>query len=498
MFCPLLARSEALGDPATWSTWIAVLKGAFALPLSPEEKEIFDSVSGGRPLPKKRVRELWIVAGRRGGKSRIAAALAIYFSCFVKHKLSAGERGMVLVLAASREQAQVVFQYTLAFFNESAVLRKEVDTTTQSEIRLKNGIVIAIHSNSFRTVRGRTLLATIFDEISFWRAEDSATPDKETYSAVLPALVTTGGMLIGISSPYRKAGLMYTKHKQYFNTDSDDTLVVQGSSKQFNGTLDESAIAAQQEADPEAGKSEWDAQFRSDLVGFLDDAIIEIAVDHARPLELPPQTGRFYRAYTDVAGGVVGGDAYTIAIAHREDGRFVVDVVRGRAGPFEPQAVTEEYAELLKQYRIGSVTGDLYAAQWVTSAWNKTGMHYVKSEIPASQIYLESLPLWTRGLAVIPNHSTLLRELRMLERTPTRMGKDLVTHPRGCKDDHANAVCGVLYSISNYLGYSLDSGWLSMEDNPNAEEARKQRDREYRQQLAMRIFQYSGGLCWPR
>jgi hypothetical protein len=35
------------------------------------------------------MRELWCVCGRRGGKSRIAAALAIYFALFVKQKLAA-------------------------------------------------------------------------------------------------------------------------------------------------------------------------------------------------------------------------------------------------------------------------------------------------------------------------------------------------------------------------------------------------------------------------
>jgi hypothetical protein len=137
---------KTLGNPSTWATWLAVLKAAFALPLSAEEREVFDAVSGGRPLPKKRVRELWCICGRRGGKSRMAAALAIYFALFEKHpKLVAGERGMVLVLAASREQAQVVFQYTLAFLTESLVLKKEITSTTASEIRLRNGITIAIH-----------------------------------------------------------------------------------------------------------------------------------------------------------------------------------------------------------------------------------------------------------------------------------------------------------------------------------------------------------------
>jgi hypothetical protein len=228
----------------------------------------------------------------------MAALLACYFALFVKHKLVAGERGMVLVLAASVEQANVVFGYTLAFLQNSPALSKEVASSTRNEIRLKNGIVIAVHANSFRSVRGRTLVACIMDEVSFWRDDTTAVPDVETYTAVLPSLLTTQGMLVAISSPYRRTGLMYSKHKKYFGVASDDTLVVQGATLTFNRTLDEAAIAAQQEADPEAGKSEWQAQFRADISSFLDDEVIEACVDRSRPLELPPRAGGFYRTLT--------------------------------------------------------------------------------------------------------------------------------------------------------------------------------------------------------
>ena len=66
----------------------------------------------------------------------MAAALAVYFALFVKHKLAAGERGMVLVLAATVEQAKVVFDYVLAFLNSSPALQKEIASTTRSEITL--------------------------------------------------------------------------------------------------------------------------------------------------------------------------------------------------------------------------------------------------------------------------------------------------------------------------------------------------------------------------
>ena len=93
------------------------------------------------------------------------------------------------MLAATVDQAKVVFNYVLAFLQKSPVLRNEIASTTRSEIRLQNGIVIAVHPNSFRSIRGRTLCGVIFDESAFWRDDSTATPDTEVYSAVLPALL---------------------------------------------------------------------------------------------------------------------------------------------------------------------------------------------------------------------------------------------------------------------------------------------------------------------
>ena len=89
----------------------------------------------------------------------------------------------------------------------------------------------------------------------------------------------------------------------------------------------------------------------------------------------------------------------------------------------------------------------------MSQAWSTTGISYVKSDAVKSQIYLECIPLFTRGLVRLPDHAKLLRELRLLERHAHRGGKESVDHPRGGHDDLANAVCGVLYGLSLRLGY---------------------------------------------
>jgi hypothetical protein len=293
------------------------------------------------------------------------------------------------------------------------------------------------------------LLACIFDEVSFWRDESSAQPDNETYTACLPSLVTTDGMLIGISTGYRRSGLLYSKYRDHFGEDTPDVLVVQGSSRDFNPTLSGARIAAMRAADPSAHASEWDAEFRSDLSAFLDDELVERAVDYDRPTELPATTSTSYHAFTDAAGGT-GNDAYAIAIGHKRGENFIIDVVRGTSPGvrFDPATVTEEYANLLRYYRIYSVTGDHYAAAWVSSAWSMHGITYRQSDLTKSELYLECAPLFARGLVRLPNHAKLVRELRLLERRVHRSGKDSVDHGRNGHDDHANAVCGVLQLLT--------------------------------------------------
>ena len=99
-----------------------------------------------------------------------------------------------------------------------------------------------------------------------------------------------------------------------------------------------------------------------------------------------------------------------------------------------------EYAALLKEYRVGAVSGDNYSAAWVEEAFKAAGVKYVRADKPKSQLYLEALPQFARGTISIPDHPRLLRELRLLERRTHRSGKDTIDHGRSGHDDLANSL----------------------------------------------------------
>lgn len=374
----------------------------------------------------------------------MAALLGVFLACFIDHRkrLARGEVGHVVIISPTKAQSRAIHNYAEGFLTASPILAKQVEAVTADTIKLRGNVEIATHAGSFRSVRGRTVLAAILDEVAFLRDDSSALPDKELYRAIMPALATTGGMLVGISSPYRRVGILAEKHRDHYGQDGD-VLVIQAPSLSLNPTLNRGVIDRAMADDAEGARSEWEAEFRSDLSSYLDDALIDAAILHGRPLELPPREYVRYVAFADASAG--RHDHFTLCIGHVESGRFVADVVRGRAPPFDPKTVAAEYAALAKQYRCPKVTGDAYAGEWVAGAFKDAGIGYERSKLSRSELYVEALPHFARNAVEIPDLARMVRELRLLERRTHRSGKDSIDHPRGGSDDYANVLAGAIY-----------------------------------------------------
>ena len=305
----------------SWANWRVVDKALFGLPLTADELSIFHQLTGREQAPTERAGEAWIIAGRRAGKDVKAASSITYLATIGaeaygwRKYLTRGERGVVQLLAVDRDQARVCFDYTCAFF-EQPLLASLVTRITADEIQLSNGFSIEITTNDKRRVRGRTVVAAVFDEVAHWRSEQSISPDHEVYRAVRPSMLTIpNSLLIGISSPHIRKGLLFEKHREHWGR-AGKVLVVQAPTWALNLTqsANEGEIAEAYAADPAWAAAEYGAEWRSDLEAYISAEAVAAVTSQAR--ERPPQQYVSYTAFVDVSSGV--NDLAALAIGHMQ------------------------------------------------------------------------------------------------------------------------------------------------------------------------------------
>ena len=387
------------------------------------------------------------MVGRRGGKTRAMATLAAYIAVLCEHPgLVPGERGIVPLLAVSKKQAGVAFSYLAAIFAREPFSKLKVRESLNN-LSLSNGIDLLTMPASYRSIRGITAIAVLADEIGYWYSEESSqNPDTEILNAARPALATTGGPLIAISSPHARKGELWENYRRHFGPAGDPAIIVaQGASRILNPSLPLRVVDRAHDRDPARAAAEYGAVFRSDVESLVPSEVVDACIERG-VYERPPAPRTHYAAFTDPSGG--SADSFTLAIGHREADVAVLDAVRERKPPFSPDNVVLEFAELLKNYNISTVHGDRYAGEWPRERFLTHGIAYKPAERTKSEIYGAMLPLLNSRRADLLDLPRLEAQLIGLERRTARGGRDSIDHGPGAHDDVANAVGGVLVQVA--------------------------------------------------
>jgi hypothetical protein len=450
LFRPFLADRK--GKLTTWEPWISVLRAVYGrLPIPQVQRPMLRQCTKRltKKLPPEGFDTALFLTGRRSGKSRMAAVIAAFEASLAGHekKLSRGERGYIPICAPTKRQSRIVKDYVRAIF-DTDLLRGEVVDETKEGFDLQNGNRIEILAGDWRTIRGYTLLAAIVDEAAFFGLDDESKikSDTELIRALKPALATVGGRLIAITSPYARKGWCWKTYQKHFGKNDAKTLVVNCPSRMLNPTLPQKVVDDALEEDMAAAKSEYLGEWRDDVGEYLPRSVIEDLVVDDRT-ELLPNERIGYTAFCDVSGG--RGDDAALAIAHKEKRTVVVDYLKRYRPPFNPHEAVQDMVKELRRYRVRRITGDNYAADFVSRAFEGSGVRYTKCDKPKSQLYIELLPrLCSREIELLDNEA-LVNQLAGLERRTRSGGRDIIDHPPGGHDDLANAVAGVAVVATN-------------------------------------------------
>ena len=469
---------EAIQDPElfegdfaaeSWAPWLTLLRTLFGLPMSEADLALFKQCTGRTAPSPDGYTEAWLICGRRGGKSKVLAALAVWISCFKDWRphLSRGEVGVVAVIARDREQAKVIFNYIRGML-DPPILFDQVLNMTRRSIELRHSVVVEVHTSDYRSVRGRTIVAALCDEIAYWKSEDSATPDVELLNAIRPAMGTVpGSMLLCASSPFARHGALHQAYQDYHGVDDAAPLTWLAPTRVMNPSYPQAKIDAEMRRDEARARAEFLCEFRGDLEGFVKLDVVQGCLGSYETR--PPIDGITYRAFVDPSGG--GPDSFVCAIAHRERDSIHVDCYYERSGAkYSPNAAVEEIAQLVRRYRIHEVVGDRFGSELNRELFGRHGLRYRTASKDRTELYKGLLPLLNSGTITLPRSDALVQQLVSLQRRVAASGRELIDHAKGRHDDIANAVAGAadLCSEANRMPMAMFGRYGSPDPKPRS------------------------------
>lgn len=248
-----------------------------------------------------------LCSGRQTGKSTIIS-------------IKAGEAAVnnknfsVLIISATERQAEELFIKVLMYLDDNykSYIKKGSDRPTKHQIKLNNGSIIRCLPTGLTGlgIRGFTINLLIADEAAF-------IPD-EVWSAVTPMLLTTGGDIILLSTPFGRRGYFYEcfndESFKTFHVNSEDIINNRPISESWNIIQKEKAIEflrrEKQRMTELEYSQEYLGQFVDELMQFFPDKLILNCMKAIRPETL--SIARDYYIGIDVAR--MGNDETTFEI----------------------------------------------------------------------------------------------------------------------------------------------------------------------------------------
>jgi hypothetical protein len=326
-------------------------------------------------------RGVCLVAGVRGGKSRLAVCAAIWGA--LRADLSGVESYepvLAVVVGPTVRASRQTFRQLLGVMRRPGLRDRIVGKPTADAVVMRRPdgrevtLTVVPATAGGESVRGVWLAAIVVEEAASWRSEtEGAAVSAEDTLDAASTRVLPGGQRWVISSPGAPSGLLHDIWRKHFGAppaaDTDGRvpwLVVHAPTQALNPTYPTHRIEAMRRENPDKAAREHDAAWTSAVDSWIPHEWVTRAVRPA-PGVLPRERGCTYVAAMDPA---TRGNGWCLVVGTR---RWCVGVPRmsvvlahewrgSQSAPLDPARVLRELAEYVRPYGVSQVLTDQWAA----------------------------------------------------------------------------------------------------------------------------------------
>jgi len=401
----------------------------------------------------------------------------------------------IINVALSQDQAGVLFEQIQNRFRNAPVFKGRIAKGTTQEIRIytdcdlkkmqdgsnldvTGSIVVRCGHSNPDTLRGRSTILILFDELAFYDESGKVT-GKHFYDTLKPSLSKFykygDGRLVEISSPSAASGIFYDIFERSKKYDSILSFQLPTWCSNPDITYDDDELKQYRESNPDAFASEYGAQWsKSGTYGqYFPEGLIERCIRTDIEPHMSPKRGFNYYLHVDPA---LSGDRYVAVLVAKEyyvnnRGKRRVRVHLARTWIWTPQPgvgllfneIDKEIINICSRYHPLTVTYD----QWnsvaslqllrshgincVSTSFNRSYKNKIYQSLKDMMGYQPEPEIW------LYDECHLLSEMKALRFRPTSRGVSLVVDRHGPvkTDDLVDCLAGATASASEAVRMAL-------------------------------------------
>lgn len=403
--------------------------------------------------------EVHDLAAIRTAKSLTAAARVIHLSQTVDVSgLKVGDIVRIGIVSIKLGNAKAVMSHVTQNVLARPILKELLIGEPNSErivLRHPSGHPIEVVPLPLDRAGGAavsTFLAGIIcDEEPRMIGEDDGVKNWDHLRSAALGRILPGGQMLGIGSPWAALGPVYDLFTENFGKrQSRDLVVLRATGPMLNPVWwTPKRCADLQRRDPTAYRTDVLGEFADPESGLFSSE--EIGRATRESLVLSARDDVRYFAAIDAA---FRGNDFTLAVAHAEGPRTVVDGVWSwsgtRADPLVPSYVLGEIAKITKPYRVTVLHGDSYQADTLRDLARGHGLELVEQSMAADHnvaryMHLKTLFQSERAIE-IPNEPVLVADLRAIRKRIVSNGIRIVL-PHTSDGRHCDLAASLVLAV---------------------------------------------------